>query len=227
MSSVRRGLLLTAWLACPVAAVAATGGQAPASGGPLAAACIAPAWHGTVPAGAQASREQMESTQAAVHAFNDSVTAYTTCLKQAHDKLAADPALSAAGRKALDDERAALNNAAVAEAERVAGAFNEQLRAFRGESVTPPAVTTTAAEYAALHKRCYPEGFAGKGAVLLEAVITKYGRVSSTRVLRSGGSDAVDQVAQCMLNGLSFRPATEPVLGHVTARVPLTINVRP
>lgn len=110
---------------CVLAAVASACGFA-------AAACEAPA-PVPLPDGATATREQMLAAQAQVRAYQAGMTEFLACV---------DSELEAEGEQAPDEFKSLMvsrHNAAVAEMEGVADAFNVQLRAFRAANPAPAA----------------------------------------------------------------------------------------
>jgi hypothetical protein len=97
----------------------------------VAAACENPAAVG-IPDGATATREQMLAAQAEVRAYQAAMNEFLACI---------DSEADAQGEKAPDEFKSLMverHNAAVAEMEGVAAAFNEQIRAFRAANPTPP-----------------------------------------------------------------------------------------
>jgi hypothetical protein len=86
-----------------------------------------------VPDGKTSTREEMLAGQAQVRAYQAAMDAFLACI---------DAEQAAEGEQAPDEFKALMvsrHNAAVAEMEGVAAAFNEQLRAFRAANPTPPA----------------------------------------------------------------------------------------
>ena len=104
-----------------------------ASGYGLAAeACEAPAAV-ALPDGATATRDQMLAAQAQVRAYQAAMNEFVACM---------DSEADAQGDQAPDEFKSLMvsrHNAAVAEMEGVAAAFNEQLRAFRAANPAAPA----------------------------------------------------------------------------------------
>jgi hypothetical protein len=97
-----------------------------------AAACESPA-PVALPDGATSTREQMLAAQAEVRAYQAAMNEFVACI---------DSELEAQGEKAPDEFKSLMverHNAAVAEMEGVAAAFNDQLRAFRAANPAPPA----------------------------------------------------------------------------------------
>jgi hypothetical protein len=110
---------------CLVAAVALGLGSA-------ALACEQPAAV-SVPDGKTATRDEMIAGQAKVREYQAGMDTFLACI---------DGELEAQGPQAPDEYKSLMvsrHNAAVAEMEGVAAAFNEQLRAFRAANPTPPA----------------------------------------------------------------------------------------
>jgi hypothetical protein len=86
-----------------------------------------------VPDGKTATREQMLAGQALIRTYQQGMNDFLACI---------DGELAAEGEQAPDEFKSLMvsrHNAAVAEMEGVAAAFNEQLRAFRAANPTPPA----------------------------------------------------------------------------------------
>ncbi len=97
-----------------------------------AVACEQPAAV-AVPDGKTSTREQMIAGQAQIRTYQTAMTEFLACI---------DGELEAEGERAPDEFKTLMvsrHNAAVAEMEGVAAAFNEQLRAFRAANPTPPA----------------------------------------------------------------------------------------
>ena len=110
---------------CLAAAIAAGYGLA-------AAACEAPA-PVALPDGATATRDQMLAAQAEVRAYQAAMTEFLACI---------DSDLESEGEQAPEEFKSLMvsrHNAAVAEMEGVAAAFNDQLRAFRAANPAPAA----------------------------------------------------------------------------------------
>ncbi|HJR69946.1 MAG TPA: hypothetical protein VKA43_07885 [Gammaproteobacteria bacterium] len=86
-----------------------------------------------VPDGKTSTREEMLAGQAQIRAYQTAMDQFLACI---------DGELTAEGEQAPEEFKALMvsrHNAAVAEMEGVAAAFNEQLRAFRAANPTPPA----------------------------------------------------------------------------------------
>jgi hypothetical protein len=85
----------------------------------------------SVPDGKTSTREQMLAGQALIRTYQQGMNDFLACI---------DGELEAEGEQAPDEFKALMvsrHNAAVAEMEGVAAAFNEQLRAFRAANPTP------------------------------------------------------------------------------------------
>ena len=110
---------------CLVAAIASGYGL-------VAAACEAPS-PVAMPDGATATREQMLEAQAEVRAYQAAMTEFLACI---------DSEMQGDGEQAPEEFKSLMvsrHNAAVAEMEGVAAAFNDQLRAFRNANPAPAA----------------------------------------------------------------------------------------
>jgi hypothetical protein len=110
---------------CLLAAIASGYGLA-------AAACEAPS-PVAMPDGATATREQMLEAQAQVRAYQAAMTEFLACI---------DSEMQGEGEQAPEEFKSLMvsrHNAAVAEMEGVAAAFNDQLRAFRTANPAPAA----------------------------------------------------------------------------------------
>jgi hypothetical protein len=110
---------------CLLAAIASGYGLA-------AAACEAPS-PVAMPDGSTATREQMLQAQAQVRAYQAAMTEFLACI---------DSDLESEGEQAPEEFKSLMvsrHNAAVAEMEGVAAAFNDQLRAFRTANPAPAA----------------------------------------------------------------------------------------
>jgi hypothetical protein len=86
-----------------------------------------------MPDGSTSSRDQMLAAQAQVKAYQAAMTEFLACI---------DSELDAQGEQAPDEFKSLMvsrHNAAVAEMEGVAAAFNDQLRAFRAANPAPAA----------------------------------------------------------------------------------------
>jgi hypothetical protein len=100
--------------------------------GLAAEACEAPA-PVAMPDGSTSTREQMLAAQAQVKAYQAAMTEFLACI---------DSELDSEGEQAPDEFKSLMvsrHNAAVAEMEGVAAAFNDQLRAFRAANPAPAA----------------------------------------------------------------------------------------
>ena len=104
-----------------------------ASGYGFATAACEPPSPVPMPDGATASREQMLASQAQVRAYQAAMNELLACIASE---------LESEGEKAPDEFKSLMvsrHNAAVAEMEGVAAAFNDQLRAFRAANPAPAA----------------------------------------------------------------------------------------
>jgi len=109
---------------CLVAAIASGYGYA-------AAACENPAAV-SIPNGASSTMEQMLAAQGLVKTYQAAMTQFLACI---------DAELEAQGEKAPEEFKSLMvsrHNAAVAEMEGVAAAFNDQIKAYRAANPTPP-----------------------------------------------------------------------------------------
>ena len=100
--------------------------------GLAAEACEAPS-PVAIPDGSTATREQMLAAQAQVRAYQAAMTEFLACI---------DSDLDSEGEQVPEEFKSLMvsrHNAAVAEMEGVAAAFNDQLRAFRAANPAPPA----------------------------------------------------------------------------------------
>ncbi|HSC17182.1 MAG TPA: hypothetical protein VLI71_18775 [Gammaproteobacteria bacterium] len=100
--------------------------------GLAAQACEAPS-PVAIPDGSTATREQMLAAQAQVRAYQAAMTEFLACI---------DSDLDSEGEQVPEEFKSLMvsrHNAAVAEMEGVAAAFNDQLRAFRAANPAPPA----------------------------------------------------------------------------------------
>jgi tagatose-1,6-bisphosphate aldolase non-catalytic subunit AgaZ/GatZ len=116
---------MKALTACLLAAIGSGYGFA-------AAACEPPA-PVPLPDGATATRDQMLAAQAQVRAYQAAMNELLACI---------DSELETEGEQAPDEFKSLMvsrHNAAVAEMEGVAAAFNDQLRAFRAANPAPAA----------------------------------------------------------------------------------------
>lgn len=206
----------------------ATAGDDP--GRSLDAACTRPAWTGALPDPSSASREQMLEAQAAVREFDAAVAEYSACLESG-----ARAATAAAGPEAADGiaaARASRNDAAVADAERVASDFNERLRAWRnsgrhgGAEVVPPRLAGTASQEAV--NRCYPWQSRRENEdarINVTVIIEPDGSVREVRT-PDGTPDHLARAARCVGEQLRFTPATVGGKSVVSeATVPIDLSV--
>jgi hypothetical protein len=100
--------------------------------GVAAEACEAPS-PVAMPDGSTSTREQMLAAQAQVRAYQAAMTEFLACI---------DSELESEGEQAPEEFKSLMvsrHNAAVAEMEGVAAAFNDQLRAFRAANPAPAA----------------------------------------------------------------------------------------
>jgi hypothetical protein len=83
-----------------------------------------------IPDGSTATRDQMVAAQRAVKAYDTAVKAYGDCLQ--HEL---DAKLASGGNKLLlEAQYDKLNNAEVDKLQRLAGKFNDELRAFKAKN---------------------------------------------------------------------------------------------
>jgi hypothetical protein len=104
-----------------------------ASGYGFAAAACEPPSPVPMPDGTTATREQMLASQAQVRAYQAAMNELLACIASE---------LESEGEQAPDEFKSLMvsrHNAAVAEMEGVAAAFNDQLRAFRAANPAPAA----------------------------------------------------------------------------------------
>jgi hypothetical protein len=104
-----------------------------ASGYGFAAAACEPPAPVPMPDGATATRDQMLAAQAQVRAYQAAMNEFVACL---------DSEAEGQGDQAPSEFKSLMverHNAAVAEMEGVAAAFNDQLRAFRAANPAPAA----------------------------------------------------------------------------------------
>jgi hypothetical protein len=98
-------------------------------------ACETPSMVATMPDGKAATMNEMISAQQAVKAYEAAMNDYLACI---------DKDLKAAGDDAPNEFKGLManrHNAAVTEMEAVAGAFNEQVRAYKAAHTAPAAQT--------------------------------------------------------------------------------------
>lgn len=92
--------------------------------------CTAPDAAVQIPDGSTATRDQMVAAQREVKAYDTAVKAYGDCLQHALDaKLA-----SGGNKQELEAQYDKLNNAEVDRLQRLAGKFNDELRAFKAKN---------------------------------------------------------------------------------------------
>lgn len=211
-------------------AAAATVEASGTAGEALDAACPRPAWSAEVPGTPGASREQMAEAGRALRDFDAAVTAYGECLQVESDRLAADAAMTDAGRTALLDAVADRNDAAVGEVERLAAAFNAQLRAWRaaqeaGARFNPPRLKSP---LTSRHRdRCFPSdvlGYRNEMQLLLTLEIDPDG---AARVVDypPGLSPEMKEASVCAIRTLRFEPATRDGMAVAAkVRLPITFN---
>jgi hypothetical protein len=93
--------------------------------------CSAPDGAVQIPDGSSATRDQMVAAQRAVKAYDTAVKAYGDCLQH---ELDAKLASGGGNKQQLEAEYDRLNNAEVDRLQRVAGKFNDELRAFKAKN---------------------------------------------------------------------------------------------
>jgi hypothetical protein len=113
------------WTSCVVAGIASGWGFA-------AAACESPKMI-TIPDGKTSAQAQMVASQDEVKAYMAAMNNYIACVD---DEATAKGADAPAEYKVLMDRR---HNAAIAEMESVAAAFNDQVKAFKAANPAPAA----------------------------------------------------------------------------------------
>jgi len=120
--------------------ICATAALAALTASPVYAACEAPVAPSHIPDGNTATMKDMVASQQQVVTFNNATNSYLDCLKKEHDSAvqAAGPDISSKDRDKLDKDEATKHNAAVDELNKVAGEFNEQVRAFKAKNAPPP-----------------------------------------------------------------------------------------
>jgi hypothetical protein len=92
--------------------------------------CSAPAAAVQIPDGTTATRDQMVAAQRAVKAYDTAVKTYSDCLQ--HEL---DTQLAGGGNKQLlEAQYDRLNNAEVDKLQKLAGKFNDELRAFKAKN---------------------------------------------------------------------------------------------
>ncbi|HWG75208.1 MAG TPA: hypothetical protein VN660_00260 [Steroidobacteraceae bacterium] len=115
VTAAAAGVLLLSLLALPVRAHAD---------------CAAPAAAVQIPDGSTATRDQMVAAQRAVKAYDTAVKTYGDCLQ--HEL---DTKLAGGGNKQqLEAQYDRLNNAEVDKLQKLAGKFNDELRAFKAKN---------------------------------------------------------------------------------------------
>jgi len=92
--------------------------------------CSAPAGLVQIPNGTTATRDQMVAAQRAVKSYDTAVKAYGDCLQHELDANLA----SGGNKQQLEAEYDRLNNAEVDKLQRLAGKFNDELRAFKARN---------------------------------------------------------------------------------------------
>ncbi|MCS6946394.1 MAG: hypothetical protein NZM12_02120 [Steroidobacteraceae bacterium] len=97
------------------------------------AACSYPKHNIKVPDGSTATFDEMKAAQNEVKAFDAAITAYSSCIEQEYNATIAREGanLSEERKKELERIMAQKINAAVKEAEELAGRFNEQVRVYK------------------------------------------------------------------------------------------------
>lgn len=95
-------------------------------------ACTYPAEPANLPDGNTATLEQMVAAQKAVKAFDEAITAYTSCLKLEHQAaLAGNDQLTDDQKKEMERVQIQKHNAAVEADEALAARFNEQVKVYK------------------------------------------------------------------------------------------------
>jgi len=103
---------------------------------PAFADCVAPAAPAAIPDGNTATMNDMLAANKAVVDFNSATNTYLACVDKQHDDAikAAGSDISTEQRDKLDKAQTTAHNAAVDKLNRVAGQFNEQVRAFKAKA---------------------------------------------------------------------------------------------
>lgn len=92
--------------------------------------CTAPAGAVQIPDGTTATRDQMVAAQRAVKAYDTAVKNYGDCLQHELDAKVA----GGGNKEQLEAQYDRLNNAEVDKLQRLAGKFNDELRAFKAKN---------------------------------------------------------------------------------------------
>lgn len=95
------------------------------------AGCSAPESAVQIPDGGTATRDQMVAAQRAIRAYDTAVKAYGDCLQH---ELDAKLAIGSGNKQQLEAQYDRLNNAEVDKLQRLAGKFNDELRAFKAKN---------------------------------------------------------------------------------------------
>jgi hypothetical protein len=104
---------------------------------PVHAACTYPSAPAKIPDGASATLAEMVAAQKAVKAFDEQINAYTACIKLEEDAQLKGDKLTAEQKKAIENQQAQKNNAAVDDDQALADRFNEQIRIFKAKAAAP------------------------------------------------------------------------------------------
>jgi len=92
--------------------------------------CSAPSAAVQIPDGSTATRDQMVAAQRAVKAYDTAVKTYGDCLQHELDAKVA----GGGNREQLEAQYDRLNNVEVDKLQRLAGKFNDELRAFKAKN---------------------------------------------------------------------------------------------
>lgn len=214
-------VMLMSWMIAGAAAHASPGEA-------LDVACARPAWSTMLPESTEATREQMAEGARALRDFDAAVTAYGECLQRESSRLGADPGMTDTERSELLDAQADRNDAAVGEVERLAGAFNAQVRAWRAaqedsEGFTPPKLTSPLTSRQ--RDRCFPFEVLGSLTEMQLHLIAEVGLDGAARIVEypPGISREMKDASDCAIKTLRFEPATRNGVA-VAAKVRLPFN---
>ncbi|MBX3702903.1 MAG: TonB family protein [Steroidobacteraceae bacterium] len=164
-------------------------------------ACKMPSTQLAIPDGSKATETEMRQAQDAFREFDASVTAYSTCLaRELSRQLEARPE----DRESLESIRADLNDAAIAEAERLAAEINWAVRAYRSRGQVPPRLRGLPDER--VQERCYPRSIERMD-VRVYVMVAATGAVEQIE-MPPNLTEEMRAAVRCIVGSLQLDPAT-------------------
>lgn len=191
-------------------------------------ACPAPPEPPELPNGRLAGRDDMVDAMRAVKGFDQAAAAFAQCVRARLAVLQEGPGLADAGRAQLAGIAYNLTDAAIAESERLAAAFNRELQQFKArpqDKVGRRYLQATFRRFPARLDSCFPTAMRRdnmQARVYVDVLVGIDG--TATPVAHaSGASPDMMRGAECVARRMEMNPATrDGVPEESSARVPIT-----